>query len=345
MSVPGRSVRVVSEGPEHDPQRGVSHAHDGLFRLVFGKPVHAASELRAVLPPELASRLDLDRLRALDGSFVDSELRWRHSDVLLSTRLDGHDALVYVLIEHQSRPDPLMPWRMLNYLVRIWDRFLTEHPKAGKLPLVIPIVVHQGRRPWSAPVELRDLVDVDPVTAAAAGEFLPRFRFLLDDLARIDEVELRARPLTPAVQLTLLVMRAAPRHKDVAADLERCLDTLRETVHSPDGTEILQALLTYIGAVTETPPQRLRQVMARVGPEAEEIYVTTADMLRAEGKVEGRAEGKVEGRADTLAQLLTLKFGTLPDSARTKLRTASTQQLATWTERVLSATTLDEMFA
>jgi predicted transposase/invertase (TIGR01784 family) len=331
--------------PADRPQQGVPHAHDGLFRLVFGKPAHAASELRAVLPPELTARLDLNRLTPVNGSFVDSTLRWRHSDVLLSTRMDGHDALVYVIIEHQSTPDPLMPWRMLRYLTRIWDRHLEDHPKATRLPLVIPIVVHQGHRPWTAPTELSQLIDLDPATAAAAAEYLPMFRYLLDDLARIDPAELQARPLTPAVRLTLLIMHAAPRRTDLTEDLESILDTIQEALHSPDGTEILRAVLTYIHAVTETPEDKLQQVMAQLGPEAEGVYMSTADKLRAQGEAKGRAEGEAKGRAEALAQLLTLKFGSLPDAARNKLRAASAQQLAAWTGRVLDASTVDDVFA
>jgi hypothetical protein len=33
-----------------------------VFRRVFGVPANAASQLRAVLPPDLAGRLDLSRL-------------------------------------------------------------------------------------------------------------------------------------------------------------------------------------------------------------------------------------------------------------------------------------------
>jgi hypothetical protein len=44
-------------------------------------------------------------------------------------------------------------------------------------------------------------------------------------------------------------------------------------------------------------------------------------------------------------QLLTLKFGPLPRTAFDAVYTASTDQLQTWTARVLSATTLDEVFA
>ena len=68
-------------------------------------------------------------------------------------------------------------------------------------------------------------------------------------------------------------------------------------------------------------------------PDAEEAYVTTAEMLRA------------EGRAEALVQLLTLKFGPLPQAVLDTVHAASTDQLQTWTARVLSATTLDEVLA
>ena len=60
-----------------------------MFRFVFGKPAHAASQLRAVLPAALVDRLDPTNLRPVNGSFVDEELTNRHCDVLMRTRLDG----------------------------------------------------------------------------------------------------------------------------------------------------------------------------------------------------------------------------------------------------------------
>ena len=88
--------------------------HDAVFRRVFGVPANAASQLRAVLPPGLTARLDLGRLAPAPGSFVDESLRWRHSDQLFTAPLDGRDAFIYVLIEHQSSDDPLMAYRMLR---------------------------------------------------------------------------------------------------------------------------------------------------------------------------------------------------------------------------------------
>jgi hypothetical protein len=90
----------------------------------------------------------------------------------------------------------------------------------------------------------------------------------------------------------------------------------------------------------DRPPQ--------IGPEAEEVYMTTADMLRAEGEAKGRAEGRTEGRtegaATLLGRLLTRRFGPLPDTVRERIDTATLEQLAAWSDRVLDASTLDEVF-
>jgi predicted transposase/invertase (TIGR01784 family) len=125
--------------------------HDSVFRRIFGVPENAASQLRAVLPVGLAARLDLGRLARVPASFVDEALKWRYSDLLFTAPLDGRDAFVYLLVEHQSSADALMAFRMLRYVTRIWDHYLRDHPRAGRLPVVIPLVVHHGRTRWTSP--------------------------------------------------------------------------------------------------------------------------------------------------------------------------------------------------
>ena len=96
-------------------------------------------------------------------------------------------------------------------------------------------------------------------------------------------------------------------------------------------------------------PHRLASLAAQIGPEAEEVYMTTADMLRAEGEAKGLAKGEAKGRAEhaagVLVRLLTRRFGAVPDELRARIDTASLEQLDTWTERVLDAATLDDVFS
>jgi predicted transposase YdaD len=110
----------------------------------------------------------------------------------------------------------------------------------------------------------------------------------------------------------------------------------------------MAALLKYIEVASETPPHRLAWLAAQIGPEAEEVYMTTADMLRAEGRAEGEAKGRAEGRAEGAARLLVRqlgrRFGAVPDGVRKRIDAASLEQLEAWSDRVLDAATLDDVF-
>jgi Putative transposase, YhgA-like len=310
--------------------------HDSVFRRIFGVPENAASQLRAVLPAGLAARLDLGRLARVPASFVDEALKWRYSDLLFTAPLDGGEAFVYLLVEHQSSADALMAFRMLRYVTRIWDHYLRDHPRARRLPVVIPLVVHHGRTRWTSPVRLLDVIDADPDAKKEMEAYLPRFEFLLDDLAGVDGEQLRDRELTPSALVTLLLLKTAPGNPQVPAELRPWAAQLRAVLDQPGGTEAFIAILTYIELVSEASPSELRDLAASLGPDAEEAYVTTAEMLRTEGLTEGRAEA--------LVQVLTVKFGPLPDSVSQMVRAAPGDQVQAWTARAVTVETLDQVF-
>jgi hypothetical protein len=92
---PGESSPPPRRLPSPSGRRspgGQPTPHDSVFRQIFGVPENAASQLRAVLPPGVAGRLDLDRLSRVPAIFVDEALKWRYSDLLFTAPLDGRDA-------------------------------------------------------------------------------------------------------------------------------------------------------------------------------------------------------------------------------------------------------------
>ncbi|MBE1424474.1 putative transposase YdaD [Desulfomicrobium macestii] len=78
--------------------------------------------------------------------------------------------------------------------------------------------------------------------------------------------------------------------------------------------------------------------------------MTLADRLRKEGRIEGRKEGKMEGevlgRHAVLQRLLGKRFGKdiLDIRMQDRLRSASAEQLDLWAERILDATTIEDVF-
>ena len=103
--------------------------------------------------------------------------------------------------------------------------------------------------------------------------------------------------MTALGRLALLCLSRS-RREELVSVLERFLDRAREVLNASNGVAALATILSYIYEVTETPPERVHQLVQRLGQRGEEANMTAADILRQEGK----AEGKVEGRADVLAK-------------------------------------------
>ena len=69
------------------------------------------------------------------------------------------------------------------------------------------------------------------------------------------------------------------------------------------------------------------------------------DELDAKLRAEGEAKGEAKGRVSLLQKLLKLKFPQASEQDLAPLASATNEQLECWAERVLSANTLEELFA
>jgi len=58
---------------------------------------------------------------------------------------------------------------------------------------------------------------------------------------------------------------------------------------------------------------------------------------------EAKLEGKLEGLQDLMSQMLTLRFGPLPQWAVTRIQNAERNAFDRWTTQFFSATTLEEI--
>jgi hypothetical protein len=87
-----------------------------------------------------------------------------------------------------------------------------------------------------------------------------------------------------------LLLKTAPGNPRIPAELLPWAGQLRAVLDQPGGGEAFIALLTYIEMVSEAPASELRDLAASLGPDADEAYVTTAEMLRTEGRAEARAQ-------------------------------------------------------
>ena len=69
-----------------------------------------------------------------------------------------------------------------------------------------------------------------------------------------------------------------------------------------------------------------------------------AQQYEQRGKQAGWQEGRQEGEALLLLRLLTRRFGPLPADCVARIQAASSGQLEQWSDQVLDARTLAEVF-
>jgi predicted transposase YdaD len=241
----------------------MTNPHDALFQYTFSQPEHAARLIRGNLPASIAERIEWATLERLPGSFIDQELTWRHTDLLFRARIAGREALIYLLLEHQSTVDPLMALRLLGYMNRIWEQVVKQDPNARLIPAIVPLVIFHGGKGWSV----------------------------------------------------------------------------------PSGVQALTAILCYLFKVTDPEPSSIIEVLeTRVGTRAVEAFMTYAERLIQQGEAKGRADGEAKGRAEILRKQMTLKFGPLSSETEKRISSAAIADLDRWSERVLSAQRIEEIF-
>jgi predicted transposase/invertase (TIGR01784 family) len=134
----------AAEQPEGGAsETAVSQPHDKYFYRVFSNEQDAASLLRTCVPGALADTLKWSTLSLLRGRFVDDDWRRNETDMLYSVERKGTETpvLVYVLLEHQSTPDPWLRLRLLGYCVQVWQQWHRTHEDDERLPLLVPVVV------------------------------------------------------------------------------------------------------------------------------------------------------------------------------------------------------------
>jgi len=321
--------------------------HDALFKAVFSQVELAAEELGCVLPPELVARMDLSTLALEAGSFVDEELRERHTDLLYSVRLAGRPARVYVLFEHQSSGEPWMPLRLLRYMLRIWELCVAEG--AQQLPVIVPVVLHHGETGWRAATRFEGLFDLP----AEAREFTPHFRFVLDDLAAHSEASLLERAASATTRLVLSALQQMRGERALAELVVGWAGLLREVTAAANGQRALRLLFRYIFAVRGAEELATIDFIDSIAVEIHRGSEENMDTLDQQfdkfldrfGRQEGLQEGRLEGERRIVLRQLKRRFGELPEATRARIEAANTDALERWSDRLLAAGSLDEVFA
>ena len=127
-------------------KKRVDKEKDKIVKRIFMDKKEVAKLVKKVLGIEIRG----EELEITENSFVTTELKYKEADIVY--KLKGRN--VVFLIEHQTKVDYKMPYRILNYQLEIM------RANEGKEEcLVIAIVLYTGRRKWTAKTYIREIQD------------------------------------------------------------------------------------------------------------------------------------------------------------------------------------------
>jgi len=163
----------------------IGNPHDAFFKRSMQTLEVARDFLKANLPKHILKRIKLDTLMLKSGNFVDEKLKSSMSDILYKVDTTLGTGYLYVLLEHQSRPEKMMAFRILKYIIEIMEQHIHQGHKT--LPIVYAVEVYYGKKiPYPYSCEVFDLFEDEK----AAREFLFK-PFHLIDLTQTPDEKIR----------------------------------------------------------------------------------------------------------------------------------------------------------
>jgi hypothetical protein len=347
-----RLVRLVRQFPENGLKLVLEHR--GNVRDVLH-----------MVAADIVGGIDFRRLRPTKTSFVERDYSAVASDVVLTAPFrpppgmpPADRLIIYLLLEHQSEPDWLMPLRLPDYSLQVYKyqarELVRRHGKHVK-PLfdpVLPVLLYTGTRSWDEVPHLSKLVKCGQLFAPQIPGLTPRFL----NLPEMPEEELTSKGGAFG-QVLRLVQRRKGRPEEFAELLGEVVEWL-ERMPRAERLRWLE-LLSYVQALVyhERHPSEhaeLSEVIAasvQTDEHRKEVFAmhqTIAEALKAEGRKEGEKRGEKRGELRALRQVLLRqlrqRFPALPQTVAQRVEaTTDIGQLQEWIDRVLTAETVKQM--
>ena len=297
-----------------------SMKHDAAHKYIYTLPEVTADLLRLVLP-DWAGRLDFGTLEDASSEFFDADHGKRVGDMVWRVSLhtgrkeSSERPSLLVLIEFQSRVNWRMARRMREYADLLLGRLVRRgHPrKAGVLPWVLPIVVYNGSKPWTA---LGRSSDLAPLPWAGMEQALalmqPQKYVLLSAGASLTDEGCLAEdwPLSNRVAATVRLQRCGPPKElvpQLLAEAERfpgpANESFRQALHAWAKALWADRMGDAIGFPS------FNELEGTGGTEMTTVLEASWDRWEAGVRKEGIAQGRAEQGAQLLARQAALKFG------------------------------------
>ena len=299
--------------------------HDIAHKEFYSHPENVKDLIQGFVALDCVSEFDFSTLERDNDSFVEKEKNERHDDIIWRLKWRDRWVYVYILIEFQHKVDKTMPVRIMSYVSLLYLNLLNNkklnYGKRKKLPVVLPIVLYNGQRNWTAKRNIQDMVEKAP---NEMSKYVPKLSYYL-----IDEIHPEANEKDTVFDglansvVAIMKLQRTLSSEDFYEFINKVKRLIKDENQKLRFETFITFLLRYLSSAYDKPEYEKVQDLEEVI----RMVKTFRDFDRENDLEEGEKKGKLSAFYDMIKQgLITL------DQAATSLGITTKQLLADFKE-------------
>ena len=214
------------------------------------------------------------------------------------------EVFVLSLIEHKSDIDYDVAMQLLRYMCVIWQEYKatqnkikksSSHNKDFRYPLIIPIVYYEGKRKWTAGLNLRDRIEF----ADEMEKYIPDFTYQVVSLNKYTNEELSKKHDEMSLVMLINKIQSAEDLAEFRKISEKIVDNIYG--NAPEEIkEIYKKILWSLLIKLQVPGDEAQEIMGGIGGQGMGYLFENMDKMDIQA--ERRNTKREKERADIAEQ-------------------------------------------
>lgn len=288
---PEDKLEILKEESGKYEYKKINNENDKVFRTILNDKKEAIFFINKILQLKLTE----NQIEKYKENYITEDLINKQTDIVYKIK----DKKVFILIEHQTKIDYSMPYRIMEYQYKIIKSAVDTNKlklKEYKIPIVIPIVLYTGRKKWNAKKYIKEAQES---FKQYSGKELGKYK-LVDVNDYTDEELLKEKTF---LSKAMLIERKEDTQK-IVEYLEEIINTLNnDKQYNQEQKELMVIMLNLTlrrKIDNDQITDNLIQKLSNNGGEEMLAILDTIDeenrRILNQGKKEGKKEGEKEGK-------------------------------------------------
>ena len=213
----------------------VNNEHDKVFRKILSDKI----EVTKFLNEQLKTNLKPEDIEQYNSSYINTLMQNEEADVVYKLKSKNE----FFLIEHQSKVDYRMPFRILKYEMAIIESTIDEKECKKKdylYPRVNAIVLYTGKQKWNVAQTFNETQ-----VSSILEKDIEFAKYILVDINNYTEEKLLE---APSFMTKALLIEKAKDNEQIANYIEKIVEIINKDKenYSDNMKEIFKIMLTQI---------------------------------------------------------------------------------------------------